>query len=940
MKNTQKWIVSMIICSLLSLSFMSPVHADWTNVAYQKSNSEYIAKGVKHEQILKFTEKGWLNINVLRADLNERDNSLQLLTHENGVGTRGRLSELVRQNENVIGAINGDFFSMATPETLGPMVKNGELLTTPFFVPERMATFNISGSGNHFIDYWTTPQLDFNNKSRPALLKFMAINKNSGSTDTAILFNSAWGERTPNAPRNSSALEVIVENGQIREMITTTNGSDIPKNGYIIWATGSFAEHLRTNFSAGDEVELSIATTPDFNDLALTLGGGAAIVQNGSVPSTFTHNIAGNHPRTAIGITKNNREVFFVTIDGRTSSFTGVSQRELGEIMISLGAYEAINLDGGGSTQMILRPQGDTSRQIVNNLSGGSERSLMNGIGIVNTSPKTDSIGGINLKTFDNSVFVNTTRPITLTAYDRNFNPMVVNYADVKWSVTGIRGSFAGNLFKPSTAGKGNITAKYKGATATMEVRALGSPTALTLNPSRLIMETNSRRRIEALGIDSEGYKAVIDTRDLKFQIPRNLGNVDATGNFISSSQSGAGIINVSLGKLAASLPIAIGTKENIVDGFESLNASFLAFPAEVTGSYELASTSRSGKSSGKLSFDFTATDATRAAYIVFQNGGLHFAQRPSRLGMWVYGEESGNHWIRAKIVGSDGTAHALDLSSAIDWTGWKFLEATVPATLQAPLKLERIYVVETDPAIKSKGSIYIDDLTAFYPAPIPELSAPTKLTDVREVKAELNGDQAFRFTAHGAVTNIDTLLDNLAVQKLAQIANNETSVSVFAGVLDSSAKNQLETTLIQANGGHRATQHKDSLFIQLDNTKGGLRETSFAQWSWFINTLENTDARNVFVILPNAFSFTDKLEEKLFKDTLKKLKETKSADVWVLHGGQTDFDVVLDEGIRYVGLKDYPQHSDIDVFNQLKYMMFTVNENQVTYEILPLFTK
>ena len=426
MKKTQKWIAAIIVaCNIVSLGSLSSVNADWKNTVYQESTSEYIAKGVKHENILKFTDLGWLNINVLRVDLRESDNSLRVLMNKNGMGTRTKLSELVSQNQHVVGAINGDFFSMSTPETLGPVVTNGELISTPFFQPEKTATFNISMEGTPFITHWTNPQLDFTNKTKPAMLTFMAINKNSGNLDTAIMYTGAWGEKIPPPPKNATnAIEAIVENNRIREIIPSITGSVIPKNGYVIWASGSFAEHLRQYFSAGDEVELTVATTPNFKDLALTLGGGATIVKNGVVPSVFTHNIPGNHPRTALGITRDNKEVILVTIDGRTSSFTGVSQKELGEIMISLGAYEAINLDGGGSTAMILRPKGDETRKIVNNLSGGTERSLMNGLGIVNTSPKSNMVQGIKLETVNTSIFAHSTRQFTLKAYDQNFNPM------------------------------------------------------------------------------------------------------------------------------------------------------------------------------------------------------------------------------------------------------------------------------------------------------------------------------------------------------------------------------------------------------------------------------------------------------------------------------------------------------------------------------------
>ena len=291
--------------------------------------------------------------------------------------------------------------------------------------------------------------------------------------------------------------------------------------------------------------------------------------------------------------------------------------------------------------------------------------------------------------------------------------------------------------------------------------------------------------------------------------------------------------------------------------------------------------------------------------------------------------------------VGADGTAVNIDLSNTVDWTDWKYVEASVPATLQTPIKLERIYLVETDPSLKTRGAIYMDDLTAIYPTSLPAApSVQGAVKDTREAKAELSGDKAFRFAAHGAVTGIDTLLDNLAVQKMAEIANRDAAFSVFTDAIDSGFKSQLKNTVVHANGGYTFTTHQDSIFIQLDNTKGGLRETNFAQWRWFLEAAAIIDAKSVFVLLPKAMVFSDRLEEKLFKDTLQKLKETRGADVWVLHGGSDEFRVTLDEGIRYVALKSYPTTNDIDVFTQLKYMLFTVNGDKVTYEILPLYTK
>ena len=55
----------------------------------------------------------------------------------------------------------------------------------------------------------------------------------------------------------------------------------------------------------------------------------------------------------AIG-TKADGTFMMVTVDGRTSRGTGMTTTELGQLMADLGAVDAINLDGGGSTGMVV----------------------------------------------------------------------------------------------------------------------------------------------------------------------------------------------------------------------------------------------------------------------------------------------------------------------------------------------------------------------------------------------------------------------------------------------------------------------------------------------------------------------------------------------------------------------------------------------------------
>lgn len=85
---------------------------------------------------------------------------------------------------------------------------------------------------------------------------------------------------------------------------------------------------------------------------------GPLLVQKGDVVPNAAGWSKARHPRTAIGVRKD-ATVLLVTIDGRTSASRGVTLRELAAFMVRLGARSALNLDGGGSTTMWVRGEGE-----------------------------------------------------------------------------------------------------------------------------------------------------------------------------------------------------------------------------------------------------------------------------------------------------------------------------------------------------------------------------------------------------------------------------------------------------------------------------------------------------------------------------------------------------------------------------------------------------
>ncbi len=88
-------------------------------------------------------------------------------------------------------------------------------------------------------------------------------------------------------------------------------------------------------------------------------------------------------PRTAVGVSEDGKKVILVTVDGRRATSHGGTLYEMAELLIELGAYRGLNLDGGGSTTMYVGSEGG----VVNRPSRGWEREVVNHIGVVAPAP-------------------------------------------------------------------------------------------------------------------------------------------------------------------------------------------------------------------------------------------------------------------------------------------------------------------------------------------------------------------------------------------------------------------------------------------------------------------------------------------------------------------------------------------------------------------------
>jgi hypothetical protein len=89
------------------------------------------------------------------------------------------------------------------------------------------------------------------------------------------------------------------------------------------------------------------------------------------------------HPRTAAGVTRDGRTLLLVVVDGRRPGWSaGVTLPELARLMIEAGAWDAVNLDGGGSSAMWRREPGEAAGRILNQPSDGRVRPVANHLGV------------------------------------------------------------------------------------------------------------------------------------------------------------------------------------------------------------------------------------------------------------------------------------------------------------------------------------------------------------------------------------------------------------------------------------------------------------------------------------------------------------------------------------------------------------------------------
>lgn len=325
-----------------------------------------------------------------------------------------------------------------------------------------------------------------------------------------------------------------------------------------------------------------------------------------------------------------------------------------------------------------------------------------------------------------------------------------------------------------------------------------------------------------------------------------------------------------------------------VVDELDDINTwQATSFPVVVSASKSVAE-GHDGGSAIALDYSLTGTTATRAAYLA-QTVQQTLPGQPQKVGAWVYGDGKGA-WLRANLYdAAGGAAKTVNLAAAVDWTGWKYVEADIPPGLAMPLKFFRLYVVETVPTRQYSGRIVVDDLTVRR-APSVTLAPPAKVVDPMVLTDGAIGPNRWKFavlsdaqfTADAPESDMvkqarRTIREALAQSPEFLVINGDFVDRAFANdialakrILDEEVGGRVPVHYVPGNhesygpgdlsewskvfGAPTSTfDHKGTRFVLRDSSLGSLRAGGFAQILDLRRQLDdaarNKEIRNVVVM-------------------------------------------------------------------------------------------
>lgn len=562
----------------LLLVFLWPVQVQAVNVLFEYRDRTYLSRDVVFERNRMVTADGFLDVHILTVPLNDPYITVAPVESQRELGLRETTSNLLT-SVGAIAGTNADFFGMIGTHSLafGPVIANGELMS-------------ITANYNQGYDEFAAFFLDENNIPmlryiRPRVwftvnglekIRVNAVNKVHVLYNPVIITRNGMTDTVRISERFPGARKVVIENGVV--LGTFAHPVMVPENGFVVAMDEARFNRYRPEFWVGMVASFEVFSDlgRDLSEIQSAVGGGGLILRHGQVVHDTGTAIPGRHPRSALGITGDWQHLILMTVDGRGHSI-GATHDDMAALLRRYGASDAMHLDGGGSATMVAQVAGrHTPLQVVNRVSDGGQRAVMNAVGVFDRSSPGFATELV-IMPYDRNVARGGALPLFAYGLDPyrhripvdqqsiHFSAYIVGADGQVWPSTG---TWQGNTYFPDRPGAVLIRARY-GTLESSATFLVQDISALQFTSRPIVTRDHMSVPFWINGITTGGT-AVNMTAErgyVQFTVsPPDLGFV--LNHVFVPERPGRGYITAFMGGVQASLPVKVASPYEELDPF------------------------------------------------------------------------------------------------------------------------------------------------------------------------------------------------------------------------------------------------------------------------------------------------------------------------------------------------------------------------------------
>jgi len=699
-----------------------------------------------------------------------------------------------------VGAINADFFDLATGTPNNIQVVNGELLR------KERPDYPVVGFDSS--DHYSISKPGFVSKLilNDTVFTINGINEARGAGQITA-YNSYFGNTTGTNNSGSEFILYPVNRWYVNDTIyaridsvrINSGGTTLPAGAMIISVEGVHTNFLNSNLNKNDTVKILVNVLPGIRKAVEMLGGHPIIVTDGAVAPLNASDpfVTTRHPRTVIGFSADSTIMYLVTVDGRQVLYSrGMDLYELAQLMIDIGAHNAMNFDGGGSTTMVVR------NEVVNSPSDPEgERTVANALLVVSRAPM-GPLSKLNLKPQNSRIFIGKTIQFTVEGTDIYYNPITVNPGLVQYSVSkpSIGTINSNGLF---TAGgqqdSGYVYATYQGIkdSAFVIVKGIGW---IEIYPKNASTDLTRILLFKGYVFDTDSVDQQILPQSFNWMVTdTSVGSIDVFGQF-QGKKTGTTKVVVSYSgyRDTANVKVEFTTGFMIIDSLESASDWTITTQNVDSLATQISSTAfvqTLGDSSMKLDYSFTYVSGE--FNWVYLHKDIDIYGVPDSLLIDVY-SDGANHRIFFDIEDQGGVQYRVNSHKLANKPNeWEALRGALPKSsgVVYPVKLKKIAIPLGSTQVAGQnysGTIYFDNIRVKFPGTTYieneetntieeyqlEQNYPNPFNPVTTIKFSIPSNHLHRAGtgAKGEISNIKLVVYDMLGRQVAMLVNWEPS--------------------------------------------------------------------------------------------------------------------------------------------------------------------